>query len=233
MNKKSVLIVEDDAQIASILAKIIEKFNEFEVIGIAATANEAIAILDGFAPELVFLDVTLAQGSGLDVIKHARFEMDGSNINVVMVTAAKEVDILKKSMTFGAFDYILKPISFERLNESLNRYLEYSKTLNNSGDLNQQDVDVFWGKGTQATDSKEETVRVPKGIDVLTLDKIYKIFVDKPTTPYTAEAMAECIGTSRTTARRYLEYLLTTQQVMVNLEYGTVGRPERRYILQK
>jgi CitB family two-component system response regulator CitT len=41
--------------------------------------------------------------------------------------------------------------------------------------------------------------------------------------------MGEKMGASRTTARRYLEYITSTGEVTAELEYGIVGRPERRY----
>jgi CitB family two-component system response regulator CitT len=49
-------------------------------------------------------------------------------------------------------------------------------------------------------------------------------------TSVSAEEMGEMMGASRTTARRYLEYLTSTGEGSTELEYGIVGRPERRYI---
>jgi CitB family two-component system response regulator CitT len=45
----------------------------------------------------------------------------------------------------------------------------------------------------------------------------------------TAEGLGETLGASRTTARRYLEYLISIEKVKAELEYGVVGRPERKY----
>ena len=47
----------------------------------------------------------------------------------------------------------------------------------------------------------------------------------------TAELLGKNIGVSRSTARRYLEFLVTQKQVYTELTYGTVGRPERRYFI--
>jgi CitB family two-component system response regulator CitT len=46
-----------------------------------------------------------------------------------------------------------------------------------------------------------------------------------------AEDLSEHLGASRTTARRYLEYLISTGKAKAELEYGIVGRPERKYYL--
>lgn len=69
--------------------------------------------------------------------------------------------------------------------------------------------------------------RLPKGIDAVTLDKIRLLF--QTATMLTADEAGEKIGASRTTARRYLEYLITAGELEADLSYGTVGRPERTY----
>jgi len=235
MNDKSVLIVEDDLRIANILAKTIDKMAQFSVIGIASSATEAIDVIDCFGPDLIFLDISLEDSCGLDVVKHIRQSFDDNAPNIVMLTAAKDVEIIQKSISSGVFDYILKPIAFTRLNETLHRFLEFSNKLESNTAFEQADVDLFFGK-QKKQQNKEAISEIkqthPKGIDTLTLDKIISVLEANPTTLYTAGAVSECIGTSRTTARRYLEYLLSKDDVRADIEYGTVGRPERRYIIQ-
>jgi two-component system CitB family response regulator len=62
----------------------------------------------------------------------------------------------------------------------------------------------------------------------MTLDKI-SLYTNKFTDSFTAEEIASGLGISRSTARRYLEYLVTLGKVKADLSYGTVGRPERVY----
>ncbi|AQS39503.1 response regulator of citrate/malate metabolism [Shewanella psychrophila] len=234
MKMKNVLIVEDDARIAAILAKTIDKREEYEVIGVASNVTEAIDVIDCFAPDLVFLDISLDSSSGLDVIKYIRQEIQENAPTVVMLTAAKDVEVIQKSVASGVFDYILKPISFSRLNQTLQRFADYSEKLETRQAFEQEDVDLFFGlqhdeePGTGL--EKSEHAPLPKGVDSLTLEKIISAFKREPATAYTAEVMADRIGISRTTARRYLEYLLSVERVKADIEYGTVGRPERRYI---
>lgn len=230
MKKLSVLIVEDDSRIANILAKTITKMDEFEVVGLASSSDEAIDLLNCFSPELVFLDISLTDSNGLDVIKYIRQDLSEIKICVVMVTAAKDVEIIQKSISYGVFDYILKPIAFSRLNQTLLRYIEYSNRLDGNSAFEQEDLDLLFHKSGQ---SNVKLPVVPKGIDTITLDKVRNEMKTSPKIPYTAEAMSECIGTSRTTARRYLEYLLSCHEVVADIEYGTVGRPERHYVLTK
>ncbi|MHC1729584.1 MAG: helix-turn-helix domain-containing protein [Syntrophobacteraceae bacterium] len=70
---------------------------------------------------------------------------------------------------------------------------------------------------------------MPKGVDPLTLRKIRKVFSSPSDKSFSAEEVAEQIGLSRSTARRYLEYLISEGFLAADLLYGVVGRPERRY----
>ena len=67
---------------------------------------------------------------------------------------------------------------------------------------------------------------LPKGIDGITLQRVLAVLAAEGAS---AEEIGTRIGVSRTTARRYLEFLVGQQLASPELEYGTVGRPERRY----
>jgi response regulator of citrate/malate metabolism len=238
MKQNSVLIVEDDIRIADILSKTINNEPEFDVIGIASSSPEAIDFLTSFAIELVFLDVSLTDSSGLELLKHIRQNLKAVDIGIVMVTAAKDADVVQEAMSYGAFDYILKPIALSRLKVTLQRYLQYCDRLSEEQPFEQDDLDTLFHQGHTLPRKDDEQIVVqktqtlPKGIDSLTLDKIRNVLRENSGIAYTAESMSDCIGTSRTTARRYLEYLLSKQEISADIEYGSVGRPERNYLLK-
>lgn len=237
-NINNVVIVEDDSRIADILSKTINNEEGFEVVGIAQSTSEAIDLLDCFKPELIFLDVSLVESNGLDVLRYVRQDLNAVDISIVMLTAAKDSEIIQEAMSYGAFDYILKPLAFSRLKLTLARFLQYRQRLSDQESFEQDDLDaIFHHKSSLKGDGKvnsilNETAVLPKGIDSLTLDKIRRVLSENVGTTYTADSMSECIGTSRTTARRYLEYLLLCNEIIADIEYGTVGRPERHYLLK-
>ncbi|MEI2421025.1 helix-turn-helix domain-containing protein, partial [Arthrospira platensis SPKY2] len=72
---------------------------------------------------------------------------------------------------------------------------------------------------------------LPKGIDALTLDTVMEV-LRRQKVPLTASELAEHIGSSRSTARRYLEHLVGEQLVTAEQSYGEVGRPQRHYRLK-
>ena len=220
-----VMVIEDDIAIAELHHRYLEQMGGFEVVGIATSQSEAIMQLDILKPDLVLLDVYLPDGCGLDILNHVRGNNQGCD--VILITAARDVDTLQQAMRGGVVDYLLKPVMFPRLEASLKKYRSQPQELESVSDLNQGLVDKMLQAANKA-DSKPAAT-LPKGIDGVTLDKIRALFESAETKDLTADEAGERIGASRTTARRYLEYLITTGELNADLNYGSVGRPERCY----
>ncbi|MFD0698810.1 response regulator [Paenibacillus sp. GCM10027628] len=223
-----VLIVEDDVKIAEINARFIEKVEGFHVVGIATDDVQAKEQLDILRPNLVLLDVYFPGANGLDMLSYIRQHY--RETDVIMITAAKEVEAIREAVRSGAFDYIMKPLIFNRLQETLLRYLDFHRELNRlneSGTINQSDVDRLLS-GSGKKDTRSEPSFLPKGIDKLTLVKIVQA-ISTADGGMTAEQIAKEIGVSRSTGRRYLEHLVSSGEVYADLSYGVVGRPERVY----
>ncbi len=224
MNSISVVIVEDDHKIAEIQARFLERLPGFDVVGIAHSLVDAKDIVEVFRPELVLLDVFFPDGNGLDFLRDLRAsELD---IDVILITAAKEVEVLKSAMHGGVFDYILKPLVFDRFKNTLAKFSAHLEKLEDLSAIAQTDVDRLLSGGGA---SKQNIHRLPKGIDALTLDGVRAIFSQPLNNAISAEEAGSRLGVSRTTARRYLEYLVSTEEVLASINYGNIGRPERRY----
>ncbi|MCZ4294149.1 response regulator [Vibrio sinaloensis] len=217
-----VMIIEDDLAIAQLHQRYLEQMDGYEVIGIATTKREAGLQLEVLAPDLLLLDVYLPDGTGLEILHELR--SNHLSCDVILITAARDVETLQQAMRGGVVDYLLKPVVFPRLEAALKKYISQKHQLNHASDLDQNIVD----KMLQSTPSNESPKnRLPKGIDGVTLEKIKALFVEH--VHLTADEAGEQIGASRTTARRYLEYLISTGELEADLNYGSVGRPERTY----
>ena len=220
------LIVEDDTQIAEIQRRFVERMEGVELCGMAHTLTDARDQVDVLHPDLVMLDVYFPDGTGLELLRELR--ASDSPSDVILITAAKEVDTLRSALRGGVFDYILKPLVFERLQAAIERYRQHRDTLDSLANVAQKEVDALLPRtAPEAPTSEPATLRLPKGIDALTLDKIREVV--RTHGDWSAEAVGQEIGASRTTARRYLEYLVSTEELTAEVTYGTVGRPERRY----
>lgn len=223
-----VLIVEDDLKIAEINRRFIEKVEGFHVIGIATDAAQAKEQLEILTPQLVLLDVYLPGVGGIELLSYIRQHY--RNTDVIMITAAKEIDAIREAIRSGAFDYIMKPLVFNRLQETLLRYLNFHRELtrmNKTGMINQSDVDRLMS-GSSKKESNLAPSFLPKGIDKLTLVKIVQA-ISGAEGGLTADQIAKEIGVSRSTGRRYLEHLVSSGDLFADLSYGVVGRPERVY----
>ena len=224
MDNLSVVIAEDEPKIAEIQSRFIDKIEGFEVVGIGNSIAESEELIEVFQPDLVLLDVFFPDGNGIDLLWKIRRLY--KNIDVIFITAAKEVETLQDAIRGGAFDYVLKPMTFSRFQSTLGRFLEHRNRLKGITNLDQTDVDQIIHR---AQDAVELAERMPKSINPLTLEKVEDEIRKLDRDGVNAEVMGSQIGISRTTARRYLEFLVSKGTVKPSLVYGSVGRPERLY----
>ncbi|WP_309487167.1 response regulator [Peribacillus simplex] len=226
-----VLIVEDDLRIAEIQKLFIEKLEGFQTIGIASSYDEAKSFIEIMQPDLLLLDMYFPDMNGLDILKEIK--QQSKQMDVIMITAAKEIEKVQEAIKIGIFDYIIKPVAFERFKQSLLRYQEYhiklSELEKGNFPVTQQQVDKLLRKDMK--EKEREQASLPKGIDRMTLEKVM-VVLGKSSPGLTAEIVAKEIGVSRTTARRYLEHLMSEEKIDADLTYGTVGRPERVYAIK-
>ncbi|WP_321365986.1 response regulator [uncultured Desulfuromusa sp.] len=223
--KIRVLIVEDDMRISELHQRFVEKLAEFEVVGVANNIADASEMIEILQPDLVLLDLFFPEGNGMDLLKQVR--SSEQSCDVILVTAAREMSSLQEALRGGVFDYIIKPVFFPRFQESLQKFYEYFRQLQAGGALEQKDIDQLLHSHHPAS---TESGAIPKGIDVLTLGKVREVFENTESQDLNAEEVGKEVGISRSTARRYLEFLATEGFLKADLIYGVVGRPERRYL---
>jgi len=219
-----VLIIEDDPRIADIHRRFIEKIDGFAVVGSAHTGAEAKDWVASMKPDLVLLDVYLPDMMGTELM--AFIQAESAETDIIFITAAAEVTVVKQAFRGGVIDYILKPLTFDRFQDSLRAYQKNRKTLANTGRLQEESIQLLWHPEKSAI--PPDSVLTPKGIDPITMEKV-KMHLKQQLNGITAEKLGVASGLSRSTARRYLEFLLSESKVTAELIYGTIGRPERRY----
>lgn len=214
-----VLVVDDDFMVAKVNAGFVSQVPGFTVIGATHTGAAALEAVRAYAPDLVLLDIYLPDMSGLELLQKLR-ELD-PELDVLIISAAREVDTVRKALRGGIVHYLMKPFSAADLRERLVHYQNTYHPLSQvSETADQQDIDKIFGFSVPDK-------RLPKGFSSETLEKVVEILKAADANISAAEA-AELLGTSRVSARRYLEYLNEQGKVEIDLRYG-IGRPERRY----
>ncbi|WP_210586192.1 response regulator [Streptomyces sp. GESEQ-35] len=222
-NEIGVLVVDDDFMVARVHRTFVERVRPFTVVGVATTGEEAIAAVDELRPDVVLLDLYLPDVFGLDVIP--RLRTAGHDCDVMVISAAREADTVRRAVRRGVVDYLLKPFEFQDLRSRLERYAAQRGRLRTTVVRSQADVDrVLAGAAVPAS----TVSMLPKGMSVETADLVERTLRDCPGT-LSASECATLTGVSRVSARRYLEYFHTTGNAEVSLRYGAAGRPERRY----
>ncbi len=221
-----VLIVEDESGIAELHAQFLRQTVRFKPVGIASNLAMARTMIKVQKPQLIILDNYLPDGRGTDLLREIVANKTSNKADVILVTASSEMETVKEAMHCGCFDYILKPVAYDRLQETLNRYLKFNSAINAFDNISQRHVDDLFN--IQARDKTTGTL--PKGIGELTLDKIKLLFTQNVGVKYTAETLGMEVGISKTTARRYLEYCTASGFLTAENEHGRVGRPERVYV---
>lgn len=214
------LVVEDDPLLAEAHATFVGRVAGFTCVGAAADGPAALRLLDELPVDLVLLDVGLPGMGGLEVLRAVRAR--GLPVDVVMVTGVRDLDVVRSAVSGGAVQYLLKPFTFAAFRDKLERYAQYRAALDAEQVAGQHDID----RALAALRSTGGSA-LPKGLAEDTLALVVAA-VRAAAGPLSAADAAAATGISRVTARRYLEHLADSGQLVRTSRYGG-GRPEHAY----
>lgn len=124
--KYNAIIVDDEKLARSDLKNVLSSFDEIKVIGEANNVSSAEQLINKLHPNLVFLDIQLRGETGFDLLDKINYEL-----NFIFVTAYDQYAI--KAFDVNAQDYLLKPVSSERIRKTIDKLS--NKSNNNSGNL--------------------------------------------------------------------------------------------------
>jgi two-component system nitrogen regulation response regulator GlnG len=116
----AVLVVDGDPAILHLFRWSIQD-EQVEILS-AQTINEAVGIIESAKPDALFVD--LGSGDGLDVGALQRLKSHDPGLPIVVLTAKRSSETAIQAMRFGAFDYIVKPLSTPKLQSILQRAFE-------------------------------------------------------------------------------------------------------------
>ena len=218
------LVVEDDFRVAELHQAYVGRLPGFSVVGAAATGTDALEKVRRLRPDLALLDFYLPDMSGLEVLRRLR-EDHYPPVDVIAITAARDVDSLRGAMRGGVVHYLVKPFRFAAFEEKLASYASARARLARLGEADQGEVDRIFG-----TLRSSRTEALPKGLSDTTLDLVVQALRSSQS-GLPATAVADAAGVSRVTARRYLDHLCRLGTAELTLRYGGPGRPEHRYRL--
>jgi response regulator of citrate/malate metabolism len=216
------LVVEDDPRIAEAHTAYLGRVPGFVPVSMVHSGTEAERFLDRHPVDVLLLDIYLPDMTGLDVCRRLRAR--GHAVDIIAVTSARDVAVVRAAVALGVVQYLIKPFTFATFRDKLERYAEYRRTLLAAGPTTaQQDVDRALSALRGATGGP-----LPKGLSNDTLSAVVDQLRRTPAAR-SAAAIGEALGIARGTARRYLEHLADQGLAHREPRYGHTGRPEHVY----
>jgi response regulator of citrate/malate metabolism len=222
-----VLIVEDDPMVREINEKFLKKVYGFTLIDSVNSIEKAKEVILSVNPDLILLDIFFPQGKGTDLLKWIRLE--GLKCDVILITADRNTETVEEAFRYGAIDYLVKPFVFNRFKEALLQFKVRKDSFKNIDNMDQEVIDKYTIKENKHVIEYDDDIGDIKGFNQHTYEKILSGILDMKKIAFTSEEIAKKIGVSRITARRYLDYLEKEQKLVVEMEYGNVGRPKNKY----
>lgn len=118
MRKIRAIIVDDEESARNILFNLLQAYqSQIDIIGQCENVESAVEFIKEHHPDLVFLDIEMPNYSGLELVNF----FDEINFDIIFITAYHQFAI--KAFEISAFDYLLKPIEIDRLDQAVNKYL--------------------------------------------------------------------------------------------------------------
>ncbi len=148
--EKDRLLVVDDSAIN--LASIEQKLKDnYDIVPINS-GSRALRYLKDNKPDLILLDIKMAEKDGIETLKEIRMLDNGADIPVIMLTAKNDKWSIVESQKLGIYDYVLKPFDTQDLHERIQRAL--SKARDVGGDeADDKEIDMEDGIEDDVADS--------------------------------------------------------------------------------
>lgn len=220
------VVVDDDFMVARLHSSTVARLEGFEVVGVASTGSQALALVKDKRPDLVLLDVYLPDLTGLEVLRRLRGL--GADCDVIVISAARDLDSLRQAMQSGVYQYLVKPFELDELRRRLDEYARHRARIRAQDPgtaVEQEEADRLFRTGPAG----RARGSLPKGISAETVALVSGALAGAGDDGLSAAECGEAVGIARSSARRYLEYLVDSGAADVRHRYGSAGRPERRY----
>lgn len=118
------IIIEDESKSRQMLAAMLERnCPELSIVGLAKDVKEGVALIKELQPELVFLDISMPDGSGFDLLE----QVSGFKFELIFAAASDQHAI--RAIKYSACDYLLKPIDMDELKLAVNKVVLKKKSV--------------------------------------------------------------------------------------------------------
>ncbi|MFN8275489.1 MAG: LytTR family DNA-binding domain-containing protein [Flavobacteriaceae bacterium] len=112
------LLVDDDQHLRTGLKALLDRYtNDIAIVGEAESVKTGIAAIEKLQPQVIFLDIHLSDGTGFDILEQLAQKQGKIKAHIVFITAHEQYAV--KAFQFSALDFLLKPVDFEELQDTM------------------------------------------------------------------------------------------------------------------
>lgn len=165
--KKKIIIIDDHALFREGLKAIISRKSQYEIIGEAGNAREALNLVRELKPDLILLDIALPDGNGVDLTKEIRNAFP--EIRILIVSMHNKIDYIMKTFQAGASGYVVKESASEKLLQGMDCVLNGEIFMDSS--VSQKILKKIINvpeKKTKSTESRYDTLS-PREQEIMVL----------------------------------------------------------------
>lgn len=151
----NVIIVDDDKAMLLAIKKILKKMHDIDTIDTFNNIKEGIDFFNNNKADIAFLDISIKNGNGLDL---ARSILEKSpDTDIVFITSYREYAV--EAFDMSALDYIVKPVSIERVERSVKKALEKRLLAVEKSFLKEEEISVSFFGGIDVSSKKSGAVK--------------------------------------------------------------------------
>ncbi len=117
-----VLIVDDHAGVRHALSVFLEEWDDLELAGEAENGKQALELIERLKPDVILMDLIMPVMDGVTATYNIRKKFP--NIQVIVLTSTVDFELINKAIEVGAFSYMLKNVSLEKIAETIRSAVE-------------------------------------------------------------------------------------------------------------
>lgn len=159
---KTIIIDDERTNILTLKNLLIKYFPSIDIVTTAKNVAEGVSEIDLHKPDLIFLDISMPDGDGFDLLSRVAFR----SFEVIFTTAYDQYAL--KAFDYSAIHYLLKPIEYDELRKAINRYNEVNMRGNISARLS-----VL--KDNMSYKYKKIIVPSNEGLNIILIDDIIRL----------------------------------------------------------
>ena len=150
------LIIEDEQKSREMLATLVKKnFPQLTIVGLAKNVAEGVEFINTLSPDLVFLDISMPDGTGFDVLEKTQ----GLKFDIIFTTATDKHAL--KAIKYSACDYLLKPIDVDELKPTVEKLI--AKHSSNTAAMPSMENLQFLIQNLKRADDNYNKITLPTG----------------------------------------------------------------------